>query len=157
MLICLLALCACAPRPAPAPEVFRDSGAPIYSSAVIEVARLEGHWLQVAGFAGEEMPCAPGSVDIQGGQISWSLCLDVLRQGAGAMVPGKAGRFAVEGTEEWWLLWVDGDYRTMVVGTPSGRFGFVLNREGALPGDRAQAVRDILTFNRYDIGNLRFY
>ena len=135
---------------------FRGDGQ-IYSSAVLEEGRLAGHWVQVAGFAVADLPCGPGEVDIGGGQIAWTLCLDGMRSGAGAMVPGAAGRFAVAGMEAWWLLWVDADYRTMVVGTPSGRFGFVLNREGDLPGDRVTAVRDILAFNGYDVGKLRFY
>jgi apolipoprotein D and lipocalin family protein len=153
----LVVLMACGPRPEPVQPSFRDSAAQIYSSAVLQTDRLEGHWVQVAGFAGAAMPCGPGAVDIAGGQVHWSLCLDSMRSGEGAMVPGKAGRFAVAGMEDWWLLWVDGDYRTMVVGTPTGHFGFVLNRDGGLPGDRATAVRDILQFNGYDIGRLRFY
>ena len=51
--------------------------------------------------------------------------------------------------EEGWVLWADADYRTLVIGTPSGRFGFVLNREAVLPPDRLLAVQDILRFNGY--------
>ena len=145
----------CSPRPAPAPPVYRDTQAQIYSSAVLETARLQGHWVQVAGFGTGD--CGPGVVDIAAGQVTWTLCLDKLRSGSGPMVPGKAGRFGVAGMADWWLLWVDGDYRTMVVGTPAGQFGFVLNREASLPGDRTKAVQDILTFNGYDVGKLRFY
>lgn len=156
--VAVLALVACGPRLPPAqPVVYRDAGAQIYSSAVVETARLAGRWVQVAGFARADMPCGPGVVDIAGGRISGSLCLDGPTPAQGAMEAGKPGRFAVAGMEPWWLLWVDADYRTMVVGTPSGRFGFVLNREGGLPGDRATAVRDILGFNGYDLGALRFY
>ena len=73
-----------------------------------------------------------------------------MRSGAGPMVAGKPGRFAVDGMANWWVLWVDGDYRTMVIGTPDGSFGFVLNREASLPADRLQAVRDIARFNGYN-------
>jgi apolipoprotein D and lipocalin family protein len=65
------------------------------------------------------------------------------------MLSGKPGRFAVDGMDDWWVLWADGDYRTLVIGTPSGRFGFVLNRESLLPADRLRAVRDIVRFNGY--------
>lgn len=156
-LLCLAALTGCGHRPEPVLPAYRDNAAQIYSSAVLDSARLQGHWVQVAGFAGGALPCAPGAVDIAGGDVRWSLCLDRLRTGAGPMRPGKTGRFAVAGTEDWWLLWVDADDRTMVVGTPSGHFGFVLNREASLPADRTRAVRDILQFNSYDLAKLRFY
>ena len=157
IVLALLVLMGCGHPPQPAPPAFRDPDAPIYSSAVIETARLEGSWVQVAGFAEGPVPCDPGRVDITPGMIRWALCLDAAQQGAGPMVPGKPGRFAVDGMRDWWVLWVDGDYRTMVIGTPSGGFGFVLNRDAALPGDRVKAVRDIFAFNGYDIDKLRFY
>ena len=154
----LIALClglaACA-RPEAAPQVFRNAQAPIYSSAVLEPSRIAGHWVQVAGFG--DLPCGPGFADIAGGQITWRLCLDTERSGSGPIIPGKPGRFAVKGMADWWVLWVDGDYRTMVIGTQSGQFGFVLNREPDLPADRARAVRNIFDFNGYDPAALQFF
>ena len=157
IMICLLVLTACAPRPAPVAPSFRAPTAPIYSSAVLDPSRIEGHWVQVAAFATDPLPCGPGQVDIADGQIRWTLCLDGERSGAGPLVPGKAGRFSVARMQDWWVLWVDGDYRTMVIGTPSGQFGFVLNRAAALPADRAKAVRDLFKFNGYDLDLLRFF
>lgn len=153
-LILCLGLAACA-RPDAAPQVFRGAQAPIYSSAVLDLGRIAGHWVQVAGFG--DLPCGPGYADIAGDQITWRLCLDAERSGSGPIIPGKLGRFAVEGMADWWVLWVDGDYRTLVVGTPSGAFGFVLNRDASLPADRARAVRDILTFNGYDPAAFKVY
>ncbi len=49
------------------------------------------------------------------------------------------------------MLWADADYRTLVVGTPSGQFGFVLNRGATLPPDRLKAAKDIARFNGYAI------
>jgi apolipoprotein D and lipocalin family protein len=145
----VLAACS-APEP-PAPPVFRASDAPIYSSAVLEESRLAGHWVQVATFApGGQAVCGPGEVDFDAGQLRWDLCLaDGRRSGAGPLRPGKPGRFSVDGMGDWWVLWADGDYRTLVIGTPSGQFGFVLNRESALPADRLRAVHDIVRFNGY--------
>lgn len=154
-LICLLALLGCGHRPAPLPPAFRDPAAPIYSSAVLDPARIQGHWVQVAGFAAPD--CGPGVVDIGATEIRWSLCLDTERSAAGPFVPGKPGRFAVPGMPDWWVLWADGDYRTLVIGTPSGQMGFVLNRDAALPADRAKAVRDIFKFNGYTPDTLRFF
>ena len=152
--ICLLLL-ACGHKPAPVLPAFRDPTAPIYSSAVLDPVRIQGHWVQVAGFAAPD--CGPGAVDIGATDIRWALCLDALRSGAGPFVPGKPGRFAAPGMQDWWVLWADGDDRTLVIGTPSGRFGFVLNRDASLPADRAKAVKDILRFNGYDLDNLRFF
>ncbi len=153
----MLAACS-GPKPMEVPT-FRPQDAPIYSSAVLDPARLAGPWVQVASFApGGQAPCGPGRVDIAAGQVDWTLCLPVgTRGGAGPMVAGKPGRFAVDDMADWWVLWVDGDYRTMVIGTPDGSFGFVLNRTAGLPADRLQAARDIASFNGYDLGDLAVF
>lgn len=151
-----LLLAACAPPDLPVTAQFRAPDAPIYSSAVLEGARLSGHWVQVAGFApGGQAACGPGIVDIAAGRLAWDLCLgDGRHAGAGPLRPGKPGRFGVQGMEDWWVLWADGDYRTLVIGTPSGQFGFVLNRDSTVPADRMDAVRDILTFNGYRVAEM---
>ena len=59
------------------------------------------------------------------------------------------------GQQPWWVLWADTDYRTLVIGTPSGAFGFVLNRGGLLPEDRLRSAREVLAWNRYDLALLR--
>ena len=56
---------------------------------------------------------------------------------------------------DYWVLWVDTDYRTAVVGTPAGRSGWILNREPTIPADRLKAARDILAFNGYDLTQLQ--
>ncbi len=160
MILILLALAACGSRTDPARvDSFRAADAPIYSAAVVEVSRLAGRWLQVATFAAEgQAGCSTGQVEFTGSDLRWDLCLPGGRMtGAGPLTPGTPGRFGVEGMADWWVLWVDGDYRTLVIGTPSGAFGFVLNREPDLPQDRAKAVRDILQFNGYTTGNLDLF
>jgi apolipoprotein D and lipocalin family protein len=154
----LLPLAACTAQPVETAS-FRDTAAPIYSSAVLEPSRLAGHWLQVATFApGGRAECAPGSLDISGTRAVWDLCLPGgAVRGTGAMAAGKPGRFDLAGMPVWWVLWADADYRTLVVGTPSGEIGFVLNRDANLPGDRLKAVRDILDFNGYDTGQLAVF
>jgi len=156
LILPLLALAACAPRPAPVSPGFRAADAPIYSSTIVEPAQLAGSWVQVATFAsGGTAPCPPGQVDFAEGQVRWALCLaDGMQSGQGPFVPGKPGRFAVAGMQDWWVLWVDADYRTLIIGTPSGDFGFVLNRQAQVPDDRVKAVRDILQFNGYSTNQL---
>ena len=81
-------------------------------------------------------------------RLDGNLCLaGVARKVSGLAVPSGPGRLSVAG-EDWWILWVDTGYRTMAIGTPSGRFGFILDR-GAIPGDRLTAAREIFDFNGY--------
>lgn len=156
----LLALAGCA-APSPVPQgAFRDTGAQIYSSAVLEPARLAGRWKQVAGF-GTPGGCAPGGVEMSRSgsalRAAWRLCLSGQEtRGSGPMAPAGPGRFAVGG-QVWWVLWADADYRTLVIGTPDGGFGFVLDRTGGISGDRMTAARGILEWNGYDLRRLVVY
>lgn len=146
--LALAALAACAPPP---PEPALRGEGPIWSSTAFDLARMEGQWAQAASFVrGGRLGCGPGGVLFQGGQVSWALCLDSgPSRGSGLAKPGLPGRITLPGMAEWWVLWVDADYRTALIGTPGGGFGFVLNRGGPLPEDRLKAVRDIATFNGY--------
>lgn len=130
-------------------------------------AALAGTWRQVATFAdGRGAGCAPGFVTFtpSGGALmaEGRLCLNG-RQAAfrGPMAvtgPGRlrpAGQVQAPLGQEWWLLWIDVDVRTVAVGTPSGDFGFILNRDARLPADRATAAREILDWNGYDTSRLR--
>ena len=58
-------------------------------------------------------------------------------------------------TEEFWVLWVDEGFRTAVVGTPSGAFGWIMEKNmGPTPPDRLNAAREVLSFNGYDTSKL---
>ena len=141
---------------------YRAETTPIYSSAVLDSKRLAGTWQQVAGF-GPETGCNAGAVKIvqtkAGLQASYRLCLSGAEtKGAAVMQPEGPGRFALSGQPgPWWVLWADADYRTLVIGTPSGRLGFILNRDGALPPDRLAAAREILDWNGYDLTRLQVW
>ena len=160
----LLILMGCA---AVAPPVtlgrYRDPAKPIYSNAQLDPSRLVGRWAQVAAFGPQTSVCKPGGVDITpatgGLKVVYRLCQSgAERRGAGPMQPAGPGRFAVQNQPgPWWVLWADVDYRTLVIGTPSGQLGFILNRDGALPGDRLAAAREILDWNGYDLTRLQTY
>jgi apolipoprotein D and lipocalin family protein len=150
-LVTLLLLTACAPKPAASPA-FRAAGAPIWSAAAFQVGQAAGTWRQVAAFQPDGAACRAGGIEITpeaaGLRLAGSLCL----AGRVETVSGLAalvgpGRLRVKG-EDWWVLWVDSGYRTLAIGTPSGRFGFILDR-GAIPGDRLEAAREIFDFNGY--------
>ncbi len=154
----LFALAACA---APAPiEGFRDPDRKIYSSAVFDFAQLAGTWAQAADFAANPGCLARGVRFAPAGsgvRIEGQLCLAGRPVAlAGPLTPTGPGRFAVPGVADpLWVLWADADLRSLVIGTPSGRFGFILNRDGILPRDRLTAASDVLAWNGYDLDRLR--
>lgn len=160
-LIAILLLSACVAGPKTvAVGRYRVPDAPMYSNAVMDHNRLVGQWTQVAAFGGEA--CKPGGAEISnaaaGLQIRYRLCESgVEMAGAGPMAAENVGRFNVPGQPgPWWVLWADADYRTLVIGSPNGRLGFILNR-GAFPPDRLTAAKEILDWNGYDVTRLVVY
>lgn len=153
-----LALAACAPRLAPVSPL-RDLTQPVYSTASFDPARLAGRWRQVAEVA-QGPGCGPGGMEVTQGpgglEASWNLCLGGRpASGAGGLRTAGPGRFLLPGLDlPVWVLWADADNRTLVLGTPSGGFGLVLDRT-EIPADRAKAAREILAWNGYDTGLLR--
>jgi apolipoprotein D and lipocalin family protein len=160
ILAAALVLAACAAKP-PATGAFRAAEAPIWSAAAFQPMQIAGSWRQVAGFQAAGSACTGGDVAFQpvagGLQVRGSLCLNGAVQPVSGMAePVGPGRLRIRGQEDWWILWVDTGYRTLAIGTPSGRFGFILDR-GAIPGDRLEAAREVLDFNGYATGALRAY
>jgi apolipoprotein D and lipocalin family protein len=158
ILAALLALAACA-RPQPAG--FRQADAPIWSAAAFAPGQASGTWRQVAAFAEKPGGCTPGRLDVApapgGLALEGMLCLAGKAEAVrGLAVSAGPGRLAVPGQEDWWVLWVDSGYRTLAIGTPSGRFGFVLDREGGAP-DRLAAAREVFDFNGYRSGALQAF
>ncbi len=160
ILAALIGLSGCATTRDSGPDVFRNAATPIYSAAALDPARLAGTWSQVAAFSGPETPeCGAGKVDFlktsAGLAIEARLCLNGrVQKISGPLRPLGQGRFGVPGMETWWVLWVDSGYRTLAIGTPSGAFGFVLDR-GAIPQDRLGAARELFDFNGYEARALR--
>ncbi|MEH7829008.1 lipocalin family protein [Gemmobacter denitrificans] len=167
ILLALLVLAACMPGAQPDRRVtFRDRAAPIWSNAVVQPGQLAGDWQQVAAFATAPGGCALGRVRIgqaqpSGVRLEADLCLNGarMRQSGLATVPGP-GRLAPQPAgpgiaQPWWILWADVDLRTLVIGTPTGEMGFILNRGGSLPPDRWAAAREILIWNGYDLSRLQ--
>ena len=156
-----LTLAACAAFPS-----YRDTDVPITSMAVFDPARYAGLWYEVASY---EAPFQKGCTDTR---AEYTLrddgTLDVLnrctKDGTETSIEGAAwvvgpGRLKVSLNgvpiaADYWVLWVDEGYRTAVVGTPSGRAGWILNRDPEIPADRLAAAREVLAFNGYDLGPL---
>lgn len=158
--VALLLLVACAAPDAGGSGVFRPASAAIYSAAAFDASVLQGGWTQVASFAAPGTPgCRGGAVAFKptasGLSIEGALCLDGREvRLSGPVARAGPGRLSVPGMEDWWILWVDSGSRTLAVGTPSGRFGFVLDR-AAIPADRLTAAREIFDFNGYRTSDLK--
>ena len=146
----LLLLAGCVAKPASTPAL-RAEGAPIWSAAAFQPGQVAGTWRQVADFR-TSGSCGAGAVEIvpeAGGlRLAGTLCLAGKAEKVSGLAPLVGpGRLRVKG-EDWWVIWVDVGYRTLAIGTPSGRFGIILDR-GAIPADRLNAAREIFDFNGY--------
>lgn len=146
---------------------YRDREAPITSMAVFEPERYSGLWYEVASFPTSfQSGCTNTQADYgiknEGELTVRNSCF---RDGALSVIEGTAkvvgpGRLEVRlngvpFAADYWVLWVDEGYRTAVVGTPSGRAGWVLNRDPNIPADRLAAAEEVLRFNGYDVSQLR--
>ena len=148
-------------------STYRDRDVAITSMAVFEPARYAGLWYEVARFP---VPFQTGCTNVQAdygvtGPDRLSVRNSCFRDGALSVISGSAevvgpGRLKVrlEGVPfaaDYWVLWVDQDYDTAVVGTPSGRAGWILNRKPDIRPDRLEAAREVLRFNGYDVDQLQ--
>ncbi len=156
-----LLLAGCVAKPVAESVRFRAVNAPIWSNAQFDASRLTGRWQQVAGFSTTAQGCSPGGIEVVGAApaqtIAGRLCLNgqSLRF-SGPLTLSGPGRLRV-GDQDWWVIWVDTDYRTMAIATPSGAFGFILNRGSGQPADRLRAAREIFDFNGYDTAKLEIF
>ncbi|MXQ06323.1 lipocalin [Alphaproteobacteria bacterium GH1-50] len=159
-LTALLAGCAAFPS-------YRDQDVPMTSMAVFDPSEYTGLWYEVASF---EAPFQRGcentrALYTQRDDGTLGVLNRCEKDGQTVRIEGDAwvvgpGRLKVSLSgvpfaADYWVLWVDDAYRTAVVGTPSGRAGWILNREPTIPSDRLAAAREVLAFNGYDLSALK--
>jgi apolipoprotein D and lipocalin family protein len=159
ILLALLVL-GCA-KPAPQVMTFRDAAVPIYSNAVMDMDGIAGDWVQAASFA-VEGDCRAGMVQIsqssEGFMALGHLCLaGVDTDVTGPLQVVSTGRLQPVQGAVWWVVWADTALRSLAIGTPDGRFGFILDRTGGLPADRLEAARQVFDFNGYAVGRLQVF
>ncbi len=159
--LCLaLALTACG-------SAYRDTSVAMTSMALFEPEKYAGLWYEVASFptvfqAGCSHTRAEYTARSDGAIGVRNTCR---KDGAETVIDGRAtvtgpGRLSVRlagvpVAAPYWVLWVDGGYRTAVVGVPSGKAGWILNRTPEIAPDRLAAARRVLEFNGYDLEALR--
>ena len=153
----VLGLAGCVAQPIQPPEraVFRDTTVAISSSTRFEAARFAGDWHIVAAFSSRAggLPAASVRFVAAGDAM-------VVERGFWALAPGRysvtgPGRMARKGGPDVWVLWVDDGFRTAAIGTPDGRFGWIMDRSATPAPDRLKAAREILEWQGYDLSQLR--
>jgi len=148
-------------------SLFRQPNDPIWSNAVVTPKELSGQWVQALDFASpKQVPCAQGQLSLtpEGSALraSGEICVAGKPTPiSGLLTPSGQGRFKTDdgfgqAGGEWWVLWVDTNNRTLLIGTPGGQFGLGFDRKGALPADRREAAVEILSWNGYDLSQARF-
>jgi apolipoprotein D and lipocalin family protein len=149
---------------------YRDNTAPISSQANFDPERYQGLWYEIARFPVSFQEGCTGVTATYAlrpdGTISVeNTCRDGSLDGRERRIAGSAritgpGRLSVRFDDvpfvnaPYWVLWVDEGYRTAVVGVPSGRAGWILNRDPQIPQDRFRAALQVLDFNGYDVARI---
>lgn len=148
-------------------ESYRDPEVTISSQADLDLERYEGLWYEIARFPvsfQEGCVAVTARYELQPtGEISvTNTCREDALDGPLRSIKGSAevtgpGQLSVSFSQipfvsaPYWVLWVDEDYLTAVVGVPSGRAGWILNRDPQIPRDRLRAALEVLDFNGYDV------
>lgn len=147
------------------PNFFRDTGIALASTTRFDAAAFSGFWHMRTTFAYEGDEVLRGGVDFRaaGGRIA-QVAIHGQKRGGGLgleevydveqTAPGRFIFGTLPYATEYWVLWVDADYRTAVIGTPSGSFGWILDRSRSGGEDRIKAGREILDWMGYDMARL---
>jgi apolipoprotein D and lipocalin family protein len=155
-----LALVACVPD---APAGYRDPGVAISSAGAFVPGRFVGEWDLVAAY-GDDAACGPlrETWTVEAGRyaVRGSRCGPAGPVAFATMAaltgPGRITRFGPAGPEDYWILWIDADYRVAAIGAPDGARGRIITRPGAARPDLISAAKDVLAFNGYDLISLRW-
>lgn len=146
-----LVLAACAP---PSNVSVRDSTAPIGATTRFDAAAFSGDWQVAARFG----PAPASVLSVQLDPVSGHLTLNGGGLGPaegvyqsdvpGVLTPVEPGGATLV------VMWIDEDVETAAIGTVSGSYGALLDRDGTIPPDRMQAARDIFEFYGWNVAAL---
>lgn len=150
-------------------ESYRDQSVAITSQANFQPERYLGTWHEVARFPVVfEKDCVGVTAEYGTNPDGSVSVFNTCRNKDGSVRSTIIGRGDIVGPgrlkvsfpsipfvkSDYWVLWVDEDYRTAVVGAPNGQSGWILNRTPDISADRLKAAKDILAYNGYDLSRL---
>lgn len=151
-------LVACAPVPADPPATsditFRNSSANIGATTRFDPVRFAGDWHVVARFV-ETGETAAHDVIALAYQRGKDRIVVVASEGAQTYAYDRTAVLRPKQGEPLIAMWVDEGFRTAVLGTPSGRVGYILDRKPNPRKGRLKAATEILKFYGWDTGRLK--
>lgn len=142
-------------------EFHRSTARALGSTTRFDATRFAGRWIIRGEFVHPGQAPQFGEVNLieRGGVIA---ALDVYGPSghlehyvASQPAPGRFSVGTAPYDTQYWVLWVDADYRTAAIGTPSGSFGWIIDRAKSGGDDRIKAARDVLGFNGYKLSQLK--
>lgn len=158
-LTCLIVLTACG-------QAYRDTSVPLVAQADFNAEDYLGLWYEVARFpvffqdGCTATTAAYGPIDTDTVSVL-NTCRKGTPDGPIDQIAGKAdivgpGQLEVSfdnvpfARGEYTVLWVDEAYQTAVVGTTSGKAGWILARTPEISADRRQKAEAVMKANGYD-------
>ena len=151
-------LVACAPVPTVPPALseitFRNPSANIGATTRFDPVRFAGDWHVVARFVETGETAAHGVIAViyQRGK---DRIVVVASEGAQTYAYDGTAVLRPKQGEPLIIMWVDEGFRTAVLGTPSGRVGYILDRKLNPRKDRLKAATEILKFYGWDTRRLK--
>jgi apolipoprotein D and lipocalin family protein len=163
-------LALCAALAACTGEAYRDTSVTIAAQRDFQPERYLGRWYEIARFPVIfEEGCTATTADYGAIDAETVSVLNTCRKGnpdgAAEQIAGTArivapGELKVKFASvpfvaaDYWVLWVDEDYQTAVVGVPSGRAGWILARTPTIDPARRAEAEAVLARNGYDPSRL---
>lgn len=127
-----------------------QTAAPIASTTRFEASRFAGPWVMRHALG----PDAPRALSFEADQEQVTALRYI--DGTGqrlAFSPAEntphRARFSDAAGQAYWVLWVDDDYRTALLGAPDRRFAWVIDRNPTGGADRIEAALRLARANGY--------
>jgi apolipoprotein D and lipocalin family protein len=165
VLIACLALAGCG-------ESYRDETAAMVPVAEVDLDRYAGRWYEIARFpVWFQRGCTGVTADYEGLPDGLIGVVNTCREdgldgpvkearGTARSVDPTNSRLKVKFSDwlpfegDYWVIYLDPDYQTAVVGVPSGSAGWILSRTPQIAPERLEEARDALAANGYDLARL---
>ncbi len=161
-----LALALCGTLAACTGESYRDTDTPMAAQRDFQPERYLGIWYEIARYpVFFEQGCTATAAEYGAIDAETISVLNTCRKGAPdgpreqiagtarIVAPGEL-KVSFDGVPfvaaDYWVLWVDEDYQTAVVGVPSGTSGWILARTPTIDAERRARAETVLARNGYD-------